>query len=60
MTMSADTNVSDAIDQFQAESQELAVVLSDGEVLGLLTVTDALEAVVGDIRDPMDQEAGVA
>jgi IMP dehydrogenase len=60
MTMSADTSVSDAIDRFQAESQELAVVLEDGEVLGLLTVTDALEAVVGDIRDPMDEQAGVA
>ncbi|MBX0304350.1 hemolysin family protein [Haloarcula salinisoli] len=60
MTISADTSVSDAIDRFQAESQELAVVLEDGEVLGLLTVTDALEAVVGDIRDPMDEQAGVA
>ena len=60
MTMAADTSVSDAIDRFQAESQELAVVLEDGEVVGLLTVTDALEAVVGDIRDPMDEEAGVA
>jgi IMP dehydrogenase len=60
MTMTADTSVSDAIDRFQAESQELAVVLEDGEVLGLLTVTDALEAVVGDIRDPMDEQAGVA
>jgi IMP dehydrogenase len=60
MTMAADTSVSDAIDRFQAESQELAVVLDDGEVVGLLTVTDALEAVVGDIRDPMDEEAGVA
>ncbi len=60
MTMPADTSVSDAIDRFQAESQELAVVLDDGEVVGMLTVTDALEAVVGDIRDPMDEEAGVA
>ena len=60
MTIPADTNVSDAIDRFQAESQELAVVVSDGEVMGLLTVTDALEAVVGDIRDPMDEQAGVA
>ena len=60
VTMSADTSVSDAIDRFQAESQELAVVLEDGEVRGLLTVTDALEAVVGDIRDPMDEQAGVA
>ncbi|WP_262179779.1 CNNM domain-containing protein [Haloarcula laminariae] len=60
MTIPAETNVSDAIDRFQAESQELAVVLDDGEVVGLLTVTDALEAVVGDIRDPMDERAGVA
>ena len=60
MTISADTSVSDAIDRFQAESQELAVVLADGDVVGVLTVTDALEAVVGDIRDPMDEQAGVA
>ncbi|WP_324665597.1 hemolysin family protein [Haloarcula sediminis] len=60
MTIPADTSVSDAIDRFQAESQELAVVLDDGKVVGLLTVTDALEAVVGDIRDPMDEQAGVA
>jgi len=59
LTMAAETSVSDAIDRFQAESQELAVVLADGEVVGILTVTDALEAVVGDIRDPMDEEAGV-
>ena len=60
MTMAAETSVSDAIDRFQAESQELAVVLEGGEVVGMLTITDALEAVVGDIRDPMDEEAGVA
>jgi len=60
MTMSAETSVSDAIDRFQAERQELAIVMTDGEVRGLLTVTDALEAVVGDIRDPMDEQAGVA
>ncbi|MBX0322778.1 hemolysin family protein [Halomicroarcula sp. F13] len=60
MTMTANTSVSDAIDRFQAESQELALVIEDGEVLGMLTVTDALEAVVGDIRDPMDEQAGVA
>jgi IMP dehydrogenase len=60
MTITANTSVSDAIDRFQAESQELALVIEDGEVLGLVTVTDALEAVVGDIRDPMDEQAGVA
>ncbi len=50
MTMSPDTTVSDAIDQFQAERQELAFVLEDGDVVGLVTVTDLLEEVVGDIR----------
>ena len=57
MTLSANTSVSDAIDQFQAESQELALVLSEGEVVGLLTATDALETVVGDLEDPLDRSA---
>jgi CBS domain containing-hemolysin-like protein len=56
MTVSADTTVSDAIDQFQAERQELALVLSEGEVVGLLTATDALEAVMGEMEDPLDRE----
>jgi len=55
MTISADTSVSDAFDRFQAESQELALVLEDGEVLGLLTATDALEVVMGELEDPLDQ-----
>jgi CBS domain containing-hemolysin-like protein len=54
MTVSADTSISDAIDRFQAERQELAVVLSDGEVVGLLTATDAFEAVMGEVEDPLD------
>jgi len=60
MTLNADTSLSDAIDRFQDEQQELALVMADGEVVGLITVTDALEAMVGDIRDPMDEQAGVA
>jgi len=55
MTMAAGTSVSDAFDQFQAEGQELAFVLDDGEVVGLLTATDALEAVMGDLDDPFDR-----
>jgi CBS domain containing-hemolysin-like protein len=54
MTVSEDITVSDAIDRFQAESQELALVLSEGEVVGLLTATDALEAVMGELEDPLD------
>jgi CBS domain containing-hemolysin-like protein len=56
MTMSADTTVSDAIDRFQAERQELAVVLSDGNVVGLITATDAFENVMGELEDPLDHK----
>jgi CBS domain containing-hemolysin-like protein len=54
MTLSPDVDVSDAIDQFQAENQELALVLEDGDVVGMVTVTDLLESVMGDIEDPID------
>jgi IMP dehydrogenase len=54
MTISADTDVSDAFDQFQTEAQELALVVEDGEIVGLLTATDALEAVMGQLEDPLD------
>ena len=37
MTLSANTTVSDAFDQFQAQGQELSLVVQDGEVVGLLT-----------------------
>ena len=57
MTLSPDVDDSDAIDQFQAESQELALVIEDGEVRGMVTVTDLLEAVLGDIEDPIDTES---
>jgi CBS domain containing-hemolysin-like protein len=56
MTLSPDADVSDAIDQFQAENQELALVIEDGEVVGMVTVTDLLESVTGDIEDPIDLE----
>jgi CBS domain containing-hemolysin-like protein len=55
MTMAAETNASDAFDQFQAEEQELALVLEDGEAVGLLTATDVLESVMGELEDPIDQ-----
>ncbi|QWC18604.1 hemolysin family protein [Halorubrum sp. 2020YC2] len=54
MTVSADASVSDAYDRFQAESQELALVTEGGEVVGLLTATDAMEAVMGQLEDPLD------
>jgi IMP dehydrogenase len=55
MTLSPDTDVSDAIDQFQTERQELALVIEDGGVVGLVTITDLLETIIGDIEDPLDQ-----
>ena len=54
MTLAVATNASDAFDQFQAEGQELALVIRDGETVGLLTATDALEAVMGELEDPLD------
>lgn len=56
VTFSPDTDVSDAIDQFQTERQELALVIEDGEVVGLVTVTDLLETIIGDLEDPLDQD----
>jgi CBS domain containing-hemolysin-like protein len=71
VTLSPDMDVSDAIDQFQVEGQELALVVEDsgasetprasgepasGEVVGMVTVTDLLESVTGEIEDPLDQE----
>mgnify|MGYP000005135813 FL=1 len=56
MTLSANTTVSDAFDQFQAQGQELSLVVQDGEVVGLLTATDTLEAVMGQLEDPLDTE----
>ena len=56
MTIQADTLISDATDQFQNEHQELALVATESEenVVGLITATDALEAVMGEIEDPLD------
>ncbi|GGL68171.1 CNNM domain-containing protein [Halocalculus aciditolerans] len=54
MTLAANTTVSDAFDQFQAEDQEIALVIRDGDVVGLLTATDALETVMGNLEDPLD------
>ncbi|MFW6317418.1 MAG: CNNM domain-containing protein [Halorubrum sp.] len=58
MTLRSDVRVSDAVDRFQEASQELALVVDDGRVAGLITATDALEAVVGEIEDPLDVAVG--
>ena len=58
MTLAPGTSVSDAFDQFQAENQELALVVGDGEVVGLVSATDTLEAVMGELDDPLDRAWG--
>jgi CBS domain containing-hemolysin-like protein len=55
MTLDSETAVSTAIDQFQVEEQEMALVLDEGgNITGLVTVTDLLEELVGEIEDPLD------
>lgn len=56
MTVPADLPVSQLIDRFQSEYQELALVTEHGEMVGLVTLTDALEAIVGSAEDPLDLE----
>ncbi len=58
MTVDASVPVSELIDRFQEAEQELALVQEDGRVVGLVTTTDAFEAIVGDLRDPFDREDG--
>jgi CBS domain containing-hemolysin-like protein len=54
LTVPAETTVSDFIDRCQAENQELALVVEDDAVVGLLTATDAFEQITGELEDPMD------
>lgn len=55
MKLNSNTAVSNAIDQFQEEEQEVALVTNESDdVVGLVTVTDCLEQLVGDLEDPFD------
>ncbi|MFB6346615.1 MAG: CNNM domain-containing protein [bacterium] len=54
MTVSHDLPVSDLIDRFQEEQQELSLVLKANRVVGLVTSTDAFEEILGELRDPYD------
>ncbi len=49
-----DLPVSDLIDHLQHEQQELALVRENGGVGGLVTATDAFEAIAGELEDPDD------
>ena len=57
MTVEPSLPVSDLIDAFQAERQELALVVEDGRTVGLVTATDAFEEIAGELEDPLDDEA---
>jgi CBS domain containing-hemolysin-like protein len=57
MTVSSDLPVSDLIDRYQDEQQELALVVEDGRTVGLVTATDAFEAITGELEDPLDTNA---
>lgn len=46
--------ISDLIDRLQEEQQEIALVRTDGYVRGLVTSTDAFEAIAGELEDPDD------
>lgn len=58
MTVRGETYVSEAVDRFQEDHHELALVVDETgeEVIGSITATDALEAVMDEIKDPLDIE----
>lgn len=46
--------ISDLIDRLQKQQQEIAIVRADGHARGLVTSTDAFEAIAGELEDPGD------
>lgn len=54
VSVSAESSISQLIDRLQEEGQELALVKENGKVAGLVTVTDAFEAIAGEVKDPLD------
>lgn len=54
LTFDSEMPVSQAIDEFQKHRQELALIEEDGQVIGLITITQSLEAIAGEIEDPFD------
>ena len=58
MRVEASLPVSELIDRVRAEGQELALVFEDDAVVGLVTVTDAVEAITGEVTDPFDADPG--
>ncbi len=56
----AELTISDLIDTFQHENQEIALVERDGDIVGLVTASDAFEAITGDLKDPLDLGANAS
>ncbi|MFW6089006.1 MAG: hemolysin family protein [Gemmatimonadota bacterium] len=54
LTLPANVSIAEAIDRFQAAHQELALVFEGDGVVGLVTTTDAFEAIAGELEDPLD------
>jgi CBS domain containing-hemolysin-like protein len=54
VSVDAELPISDLIDRLQRKQQELALVESEGNVRGLVTSTDAFEAIAGELEDPGD------
>ncbi len=72
MHLPASTPVSRLIDRFQEERHELALLVEDehgrtaeqaesgpdqGRIVGLVTISDALEVITGELEDPLDRQA---
>jgi len=52
--------ISDLLRRFRSRRQHLAIVLDEyGGTAGLVTLEDLLEEIVGEMRDPFDQEADI-
>lgn len=56
LRVSADVEIDRLIDTFQEHGEELAFVTEDDRVIGLVTATDAFEAIIGELVDPLDTE----
>jgi len=55
VTVPAESSISRLIDYLQEREQELALVDDDDEIVGLTTITDAFEAIAGEVNDPLDE-----
>lgn len=54
MVVSPELPTSTLIDHFQEEHHELALVVENERTIGLVTLTDAMEAIIGSAEDPLD------